>query len=31
MITAIAIITAWLLGMWFGYQIGTAEQHDDWD
>lgn len=29
--TIILIIVTWLLGMWFGYLIGSAPEHNDWD
>ena len=29
--TAILMIIAYLVGLWIGYEIGTAPERDDWD
>lgn len=29
--TLILVIIAWFAGLWFGYEIGTAPNHDEGD
>lgn len=29
--TLIIYYAVWLFGVWFGYQLGSAPEHNDWE